>query len=278
MSSTVRLRRLSQELVRLRKEAGLTVEEVTKRLNWSQGRLTYVEHNKWVKASIRNITALLDLYGIEGDRREGLLELARQAGQKGWWASYRDAFPLNYPGFEEAAATIRTYEAVLVPGLFQTADYATALFKATQVLTDHAAADRVKARCERQKILDRADPPQVCALIDEAALTRPVGGVHVMADQITHLIRLASRPNITIQIVPAEAGAHAAMTGAFVILDFAGVDDAPMVFLEAFTSCLILEKQDDVQAYTLMFQRVMASALTPEETVSRLKELLGFHG
>ena len=277
MSSTVRLRRLSQELIRLRKEAGLTVEEVTTRLGWSQGRLTYIEHNKWVKASIRNITALLDLYDIHGDRRDGILELARQASQKGWWASFRDAFPLNYPGFEEAATTIRTYEAILVPGLFQTADYATALFRATQVLTAHVAANRVKARMKRQKLLDHDDPPEVWALIDEAALVRPVGGSHVMAEQINHLIRLAARPNITIQVAPTSIGAHAAMTGAFVILDFAGVEDAPIVFLEEFTSCLMMEKHDDVHAYTLMFNRVAASALPPEETTSRLKVLLTHH-
>jgi hypothetical protein len=277
MSSTVRLRRLSEELVRLRKAAGFTVDEVTERLGWSKGRLTYMELNKWVKAKESNIIKLLDLYGVTGEMRDAILDLARQAGEKDWWSSYRDVFPASYPGFEDAATTIRNFEGLLVPGLLQTREYAEAVVRAGQVLTPQVVARRVDARMARQKILTRDNPPKLWALIDESALRRQVGGPDVMRAQIRHLIEVAAWPHVTIQVIPYGAGAHAALTGAFVILDFASADDRPLVYLEGATSSLFMEKPEDVQAYTLMFERAVTSALAPEQTVGYLAELQEHH-
>lgn len=277
MSSTVRLRHLSEELVRLRKAAGLTVEEVTTKLNKSMGWLTYMENNKWVKANIRNITALLDLYEVTGRQREEILELARSATQKDWWLAYRDIFPIKLPGFEAAATTIRTFEALLVPGLLQTKDYAAAVAQGRRVFTPPVIARQVEARLTRQKIFDRENPPQFWALIDEAALLRSVGGPDVMRHQIEHLMDMATRPNITIQVVPLTAGAHAAMTGGFMILEFGNDRDAPLVYVEGVTRTQFMEKPEDVQSYTLTFEHVVTSALPPDESAARLAELRNHH-
>lgn len=277
MSSTVRLRHLSEELVRLRKSAGLTVEEVTSRLNKSMGWLTYMEGNKWVKASIKNITALLDLYGIHGQQRDEILELAQAACQKDWWLAYRDLFPAKLPGFEAAATTIRTFEPLLVPGLLQTKDYATAIAQGRRVFTPPVIARQVEARLTRQKILDREQPPELWALIDEAALLRSVGGPGVMRQQLAHLLTMATRPTITIQVVPLQAGAHAAMAGGFMILDFGNDRDAPLVYVEGVTRSQFIEKPEDVQSYTLTFEHVVASALPPDESAARLAELQHHH-
>ncbi|MEV5413094.1 helix-turn-helix transcriptional regulator [Thermopolyspora sp. NPDC052614] len=277
MSSTVRLRHLSEELVRLRRTAGLTVEEVTTRLNKSMGWLTYMEGNKWVKANIKNITALLDLYGIHGQQREEILELAQAARQKDWWLAYRDLFPAKLPGFEAAATTIRTFEALLVPGLLQTKDYAAAVARGRRVFTPPVIARQVEARLTRQKILDRENPPELWALIDEAALLRSVGGPGVMRQQLEHLMNMAARPSITIQVVPLRAGAHAAMTGGFMILEFGNDQDAPLVYMEGVTRSQFMEKPEDVNSYTLTFEHVATSALPPDESAARLSELQNHH-
>lgn len=269
-SPTVRRRRLSAELIRLRRKAGLTVEEVTRRLEWSSGRLTHMETNRWTRPDLGNIRALLDLYDVtDGDVREAILNLARQSREKGWWAKYKDVFSGSLPGFEAEASQIRTYEVVTIPGLLQTADYAAAIFRAGQVLEENEAMvrRRVEGRMARQALLEREDPPQLWVLLDEAALRKHVGGAEVMSQQLRHLIEMAKRPNITLQVVPDSAGAHAAMHGTFVILDFPGELDQPVVYLETATDNLFLERPEEIQEYTLIYSRIVAAALTPEETV-----------
>lgn len=267
-SPTVKRRRLSAELIRLREQAGLTHDEVAKRLEWSRGRLTHMEQNKWVLPDIGNIRLLLEVYGVtDAAVREAILDLARQSRERGWWSKYKDVFGGSLPGFEAEATQIRTVELVTIPGLLQTADYATAIFQAGQVLDQTAVQRRVEARLARQAILDRATPPQIWAVIDEASLRKMVGGPAVMAGQLSHLADMATRSNIAVQVLLDSTGAHAAMGSGFVILDFAGELDPSIVYLETPTDNLFLERPEEVQAYTLTFNRVVAAALTVEESV-----------
>ncbi|MEU4410601.1 helix-turn-helix transcriptional regulator [Streptosporangium sp. NPDC023963] len=267
-SPTIKRRRLSAELIRLREQAGLTHDEVARRLEWSRGRLTHMEQNKWVLPDIGNVRLLLDLYNVVDPAvREAILDLARQSRERGWWAKYKDVFGGSLPGFEAEATQIRTIELVTIPGLLQTADYATAIFQAGQVLDQTAVQRRVEARLARQAILSRDNPPQIWAVIDEAALRKMVGGPKVMAEQLGHLADMAMRPNIAVQVLPDSIGAHAAMGSGFVILDFAGDLDPSIVYLETPTDNLFLERPEEIQAYTLTFNRVVAAALTVEESV-----------
>ncbi|MET8334324.1 helix-turn-helix domain-containing protein [Streptosporangium canum] len=274
-SPTVKLRRLSAELIRLRKAAGLTVEEVTTRLGWSKGRLTKWETNQWTRPDQTLIRALLDLYGVTDDAvREAILDLARRSREKGWWAKYSDVFRGSLPGFEADATQIRTYEALYIPGLLQTPGYAAAVFRAGQVLDEIAVKRRVEVRIVRQDVLKREKPPQFYALIDEAALRKMVGGPAVMAEQLRHLIEVAAAPHITIQILADAIGAHAAMPGPFTILDFGSDLDPSVVYLETATDSLHLEKPEELQAYSLIFNRAVASSLPPEESVRYLATLV----
>jgi len=274
-SPTVKLRRLSAELIRLRRAAGLTVEEVTSRLGWSKGRLTKWETNQWTRPDLTLIKALLDLYGVTDEQvRDAILDLARQSREKGWWAKYNDVFRGSLPGFETEATQIRTYEALFIPGLLQTADYAAAVFRAGQVLDDVSVKRRVEVRVVRQEVLKRPKPPELYALIDEAALRKMVGGSAVMAEQIRHLIEAAAAPNVTIQILRDAAGAHAAMTGSFTILDFATELDPSVVYLETATDSLHLEKPEELQAYGLIFNRTVAISESPEESVRYLATMV----
>lgn len=266
-SPTVRRRRLSMELIRLREQASMTAEEVGKRLEWSKGRLTHMETNRWTRPDLGNITRLLDLYGVTDPvRREAILTLARQSREKGWWAAYKDIFRSSLPGFEAEASVIRTYEALVIPGLLQTADYIAAIFRGGQVLDDSQIQRQVFARLARQEILERDSPPELIAVIDEAALRKLVGGPEVMREQLRHVAQMAARPNITIQVLPDRIGAHAALFGSFMILDFPTGEDPSFVYLETPTDSLYLEKPEELDRYTLIYSRTQASALSPEES------------
>jgi transcriptional regulator with XRE-family HTH domain len=269
-SPTVRRRRLSHALRELRKAAGITATDAAKQLEWDPSKVSRMERNEWKLPNVHDIRLLLDLYGVTDERqREALVMLARESRHRGWWADYADVFRGSLPDFENGASTIRAYEGLLVPGLLQTADYAKAIWRAGQVHEEATVERGVRARLARQEILARDNPPSLVALIDEAALLKLVGGPDIMADQIRHLIEMAARPSITIQIVPNDAGAHAALLGAFTILDFP--EDPSLVFLETPTDSLWLELPEEYQRYSLMFSHVMAVALSPEVSVRHME-------
>lgn len=269
-SPTVRRRRLSHALRELRKAAGITATDAAKQLEWDPSKVSRMERNEWKLPNVHDIRRLLDLYGVADERqREALLALARESRHRGWWADFGDVFRGSLPDFEHGASAIRTYEALLIPGLLQTAAYAGAVWRGGQVHDDAVVERGVRARLARQEILSREDPPSLLALIDEAAILKLVGGAETMAEQVRHLIEMAARPHITIQIVPNAAGAHAAVLGAFTILDFS--EDPSLVYLETATDSLWLEKAGEYQRYSLIFSHVMNAALSPQESVRHME-------
>ena len=214
---------------------------------------------------------LLDLYGVSDQRqREALITLARSARQKGWWTKYQDVFLGSYVELEAEASAIRVFEPVLVPGLLQTEAYTRALIRASLVVRD--IEQRVVARMQRQALLEGDGAPGLWAVIDEAALTRPVGGAATMREQLDWLIRARDQQNVTIQVIRTAQGAHPGMDGSFVILDFANPDFfAPVVFLEHATDGLYLEEPEEIARYTLMFDHLRAIALGPDESVTLME-------
>src|SRR5262245_59069452 len=132
-SPTVKRRRLSQELRRLRLLAGFSVTEAAKRLEWDASKVTRMERGQWKLPSVHDVRLLLDLYGVtEESRREVMVTLAREARQRGWWEKYQDVFRSSLPDFESGASAIRIWEIVLIPGLLQTEEYAKAVWQAGQ--------------------------------------------------------------------------------------------------------------------------------------------------
>ncbi len=168
------------------------------------------------------------------ERLDAVPELATHGALSRLWGELRKsvksrAHPgwFDWPEKEAAAKTIRNYQLAVVTGLLQTEDYARALL-AERIGSRTGDADGiVAARMERQLILQRENPPELWVVIDETALHRPVGGRHVMREQLNHLTEMARRPNIVVQVIPASVGVHEGLRGAgFVIADFA---DAPSV-------------------------------------------------
>ncbi|TDC38941.1 XRE family transcriptional regulator [Micromonospora sp. 15K316] len=268
---------LGAQLRRLRESSGVTREGAGWEIRASESKISRMELGR-VGFKERDVADLLTLYGVKDDEeREVLLKLARDANSPGWWHRYGDVLPSwfqSYLGLEAAAALIRTYEVQFVPGLLQTPAYARAV-----VLLGHGAAApdeidrRVGLRVRRQELLRRANPPQLWAVLDEAALRRPLGGPDVMRGQLDALIEATRLANIRLQIVPFTAGGHAAAGGAFSILRFGDQDLPDIVYIEQLTSALYLDKRDDLDHYALAMERLCVEAEPPERTPELLTRL-----
>jgi len=273
---SVRLRRLAAQLRELREECGMTQEEVSERTGKDRSTLYRLENGQQ-RPQRSTLIQLLDLYPVEEPKRGELLTLLREAGQRGWLQQYRSELPevySDYIGFEDEARSISNYESLFIPGLLQTEGYARALIQGTW---PHAPGDeverRVTARIQRQALLNREEPPRLWAILDEAAVRRQVGGRQVMRDQLARLREAAVRPNITIQVIPFDAGSHPGMDGAFVVLEFPDQADQSIVYTESAAGGLFLEEEVEIRRYILMFEHLRAAALRPEATVSLLADI-----
>ncbi|MGH3437685.1 MAG: helix-turn-helix domain-containing protein [Sciscionella sp.] len=266
-SPTVRRRRLASELRRLRDRAGLTIDEVGEKLECSASKVSRIETGQ-VGVTPRDARDMLALYGIGSDECEALVQLARQARQKGWWQAYSEVFTGAFVGLESEAASLRTFQALLVPGLLQTEEYVRAVIKSIRPDALEAQVERrVAGRMKRQRLLTEPDPPEYWAVLDEAVLHRIVGGADVQQRQLRRLCEWAALPHVTLQIVPFGVGAHPGMEGPFLILSFPEPADPDVVYVENTTTGVYLEEQSDVKTYTLMFDHLRASALGPDESL-----------
>ncbi|MGW4895928.1 helix-turn-helix domain-containing protein [Kitasatospora sp. NPDC004240] len=276
--SMVRRILLGSQLRRLREGRGITREDAGYAIRASESKISRMELGR-VSFKERDVADLLSLYGVDdGAEREALLGLVREANKSGWWHSYNDVLPgwfQTYVGLEEAAALIRTYEVQFIPGLLQSEDYARAVFgQSRPVISDEEIERRVSLRQRRQKLLTDGSSPRLWAVIDEAALRRPVGGPKVMRGQVQYLIDVAEQANVVVQVMPFRFGAHAGESGAFTILRFPEQDLADVVYLEQLTSALYLDKRDDVDAYIQVMERLCVDSLTPERTIDLLASIL----
>lgn len=221
---------------------------------------------------------MLAIYGVEGDAAEELVQVAREARQKGWWHLYGTVLTGAYVGLEAAAAAIRAYEAQLVPGLLQTSDYARAVIRAARPdITIEELERRIHVRKIRQSLLRQDDPIDFWAVLDEAVFHRIVGDESLMSQQLDDLVLAAELPNVTLQVLPFSAGAHAGMDGTFAILEYEEPADPDVVFAENAAGGLFLEKDDELGRYKFIFNHLRASALPPNASVefiaARAKEL-----
>jgi transcriptional regulator with XRE-family HTH domain len=266
-SPTVRRRRLASELRRLREAAELTIDEVGEKLECSASKISRIETGH-VGVTPRDVRDMLEVYGIEDDEREALVQLSREARKKGWWHAYNEVFTGSFVGLESDASRLHAHQALLVPGLLQTEDYTRAVHQAIRPdQPEEEIERRVAARLARQKLLTDAQPPEYWVIVDEAVLHREVGGPSVMKAQLRHLIEATELPHVTLQVVPFGVGAHAGMEGPFLILGFPEQADPDVVYVENTTSGSYLEDPSDVYRYTLMFDHLRASALNTTETL-----------
>lgn len=260
---SVRARQLAAELRRLRDAATLTGEEAAGRLGWSPSKISRIETGQ-TGPSPADLRRLLDLYEVSGTQRGRLESLGQSAGQRGWWDAYSDTLGPEYTALialEAEAESVRWYAPMLVPGLLQTEEYARSVISSGLLIAPPGEIERrVQVKMTRQKVLAREDPLTLDVILDEAAVLRTVGGGQVMRGQLTHLAAMAGRPNVTVQVLPLEAGAHPATTGEFTILAFPDLVAPDVVYLENMTSDLYVEQEAEVYRYGMAFDRLRALA------------------
>jgi transcriptional regulator with XRE-family HTH domain len=220
---------LRGELVRLRKGRELTQEQVAAELEWSPSKLIRVEGGRSSITKV-DLDALMDKYGVTSDsERERMQALNRGARERAWWDDHRAELAptyLNYVGYEAGASVIRTFQGAVVPGLLQTSAYAQELTVAS--LDDPVRISSVvRLRLLRQSELAKRSPsPHKYFVIDEAVIRRHVGiqkDPAIMPDQLRQIAAKAvDDEQITVRVIPFDAGAHAGLTGPFTLLEFDG--------------------------------------------------------
>ena len=227
--------------------------------------------------SAGDLRMLLDLFEATGSQRDRLLELGRTAAQRGWWDAYGDILGSGYSTFlalEDDAESERFYAQMIVPGILQTDQYAGEIVRmGLLAMPPGEVARRVQARMTRQKLLTRNDPLELSVILDESALQRRVGGADVMTRQLSHLIEVAELRNVTLQVLPFANGVHIAMDGSFVVLRFPGPVPSYLVYLEQMTSQLVIENEAEAYHYALAFDRMRATALEPEDSISFIAQI-----
>ncbi len=274
---TVRRMLVGSRLRRLRVEAGISRDAAGEAIRASEWKIHRLENGQ-VGFKERDVVDLLTFYGVTNPREvAAVVGMALEANDTGWWHQYGDVLPQwfrAYVDLEQAASMIRTYEGQFVPGLLQTDDYARSVMVRVLEETPEEIERRVEVRTARQAVLSRPDPPRLWAVVDEAALRRPVGGAEIMRDQIERLIEAAGLPNVTLQVLRFGAGAHPAMVGAFSLLRFADIELPDVVYLEHLTGAIYLDKRDDVRQYLHVMETVCVRSAPPDATPDILSGML----
>ncbi len=252
------------ELRYYRTAAGLSQEQLGEKVGYSGALVGAVETARRIPTEdfAQRCDAALDAGGALARVRERLKDYMKYQAYPAWFR--------GWPNIEREAATLRTWEPAVVPGLLQTEEYAQAVM-CTRVMDTRDQIDQwVAARMERQTILARDEPPMLWAVIDEAVLRRPVGGAGAMRGQLDHLMEAGQRPRVVLQVIPLSVGAHEGLRGPFVIADF---DDAPsIVYLETALAGQIVERAEDVAAVTLTWDTLRAEALPRTVSLELMEE------
>jgi transcriptional regulator with XRE-family HTH domain len=277
-SPTVQRRRLRTELRRARKDSALTQEQVAGAMDWSLSKIIRIETGA-VNISTNDLMALLRLYEITDPARTAeLVQLARGARQPSWWSKYRDFVSpsyLQYIEYEEAAYIIRSFEPLIIPGLLQTEEYATAtVHKLGDDLSPKAIDARVEIRMIRQQLLEQPDPPLGFFIIDEAAIQHLQGETAVAQRQITQLVIQAEKPHVTIEIIPFSAGIYRGMGDPFIVVEFTEMEDNDVLYLETERDATLShDEPGEISIYREVFEELRGISLGPERSLSYLRQL-----
>lgn len=274
--STVPRRQLGRYLRDARMKARMTVRASARELEWSEPKIWRIETGQTAMRG-HDVDLMCRTYGVSPELTEALVGLAKETKARGWWQASGDVIPAwfdVYVGLEEATRELHWYESELVPGLLQTAEYATALIRAGE--PDLAAEEvdrRVAFRIARQALLSRpVAPPQLTVVLNEAVIRRPVGGPQVMREQLTWLIDAGELPNVSVRVLPFRAGLNLGMiSGPFVLLRFPDdvkgrASEPPVVYIEHPTGALYLDKSAEIDYYAVTFADLLDRS---DETESR---------
>lgn len=271
---TVQLRRLATLLAQMRDEAGLSKEVVSARTGINVTTLYRIETAQ-ARPQRRTLTAMLDLYGVGEPQRSDAVQLLSEALKPGMSRPFETSVSevyAAYINFETEALSARLFQTSVIPGLLQTERYAWSVLDTAMPKVDTSVIEqRLRARVERSKVLTRdGNPLELWVVIDEAAIRRVVGGREVMNEQLLRLTEDLDKRNVILQVLPFGAGAHPAMVGSFVVLDFPDPADPELVYVEGIAGDDIVEGHNEIRRFGVMFDQLRAMALSPRDSVEMI--------
>ncbi|MER5545517.1 helix-turn-helix transcriptional regulator [Streptomyces sp. NPDC002589] len=268
---------LGKRLQELREASGLSREEAARVLRVASATVRRMEMAE-VALKIPYVQVLLDTYGVAEEEAAAFVRLAEEANQPGWWQRFHDVLPdwfSLYVSLEGAARIIRSYEPHFIPGLLQTEDYARAVLEAGTIgQTSPGIVERhVSLRMERQRLLERDDPPHLWVIMDETVLRRPVSArPEVLRVQLDKLLEYAERDRVTLQVAEFAAGPHPGTYAPFTLFRFAEPELPDMVFTEYLTGALYLDSRHEVAAHLEVLDHMTARAASTQRTRTLLRE------
>jgi transcriptional regulator with XRE-family HTH domain len=273
-------RQLAARFAQLREATGMTLTEVAQLVEVNQGSLSRIETGERGTTPVL-AKALLDCYNVtDSALREDTLDLVRAdiAQRNQWWRKYSAVInTTQYGGYlelESRATSLNSYEPLLVPGLLQTEEYARQVITAMRVDLGSQEIDTlVKVRMQRQELLEGEDAPKLWAIIDEAAICRMGRSQEVLKGQLEHLLALEPRTNVTLQLLPFEAGFHTGLYGSFMLMSFPE-PNPDLVWVENLTNSVYFDGSEDVERYAEVFDHLRAAALAPPQTRKRLQKMI----
>lgn len=255
------------------KQAGLTGRQIARQLGWSDSRVSRLLSGTR-GGSESDVASILALCGVKGKDKERLLRLCKEQHRPGWFQQHGSRMPKQVQTLvdhETKAVSIRDFQNTLVHGLLQTGPYARAVMKASPSVPESEIDDRVAIRLARRNLFSRERPPKFIFFIHEFVLRLPVGGAVIMSEQLHELLQFSVRPYITLRVLPAEAGAHAAMSGPFSLMEFP--DFKPVVYLDSETSSLFLEEPEEIAAYRRILTALEDTALDEGQSRDLIRKL-----
>lgn len=269
-SPTVHRRRLGNELRTMREGAGRTHREVAAHLDCSQGKISQIELGR-VPVRTSDVRLMAEFFGAGDEQARALVDLAQGSKQRGWWQEYpstaaRPGFE-TYLGLETSARAVSWFGGDPLPELLQTEEYGTALLTSRDRDLDAAGVrERLAVTAARQQRLLGEDSLELWAVLDESALRRCVGGPVVMRNQLEHLVRMSYRRNVTVQVLPFDAGGHPLVADQVTVFSFPDEADPEVVHLGDSINSRFLDRTADAAGYLTAFQAVCEQALAPKES------------
>lgn len=269
-SPPLRRRRLSELLKELRVLDGRTCEAIGAAAGYSEATIFRLEAGTGARPQLDTVTAVINVYGVTGEKREEILDLTRAGAQRGWWGKYK-RIPnpyLKLIGLETEAEEIRNWESHVIAGWLQTPEYARAVLKAgAWEMSEYDRAQRIALRVERaERLLYGPEPVHLHVVLDESVLHRMVGGLETMRDQLTHLHKMAQLPNVRIQILPFSSGATPGAEP-FTILTFKHRLDSEAVYVETRNAEVWFDEPMQVADYQDTFARSVQTACSQVDSL-----------
>jgi transcriptional regulator with XRE-family HTH domain len=275
ISPFVRRLRLGAELRALRTQAGMTHEQLARKIGESRAQISRLENGHVVDQA--DIIKILDALGVQGDRWTQVVTIAREAGERGWWESNKamGARQALYANLEAGAATIREYQMTFLPGLLQTPEFTRARVDADTLTgpVNFTAEKAIEARKARQHMLNRPSGPTYDVVVDEVAVRRAAAPREVVKAQLYHLAAIVNgSPKTTLRVLPLTASieGYDLPRTAFSIYTFTDPDDPTVVAVDTATDDIVLTDQRHVKQYEEQYGRLRNAALPGNDSLNLL--------